>query len=826
MSQDNQNRFFIFIVLPSILAIALFIIAIFLVVLPSSERNIMEGKKEMISELTNSVCSLLDEYQQEAEEKLINADSARALAIERVSRIRYGDELKDYFWIIDKQPVMIMHPYQPGLVGNHLGNYQDPDGNLLFVESVLIVEESGAGFIDYKWQWKDDSTRIVPKLSYVREFEAWGWIVGTGIYLEDVRMEIRSLKNQLLRVALIITLIISGLLALIIRQSLRTEHKKRTAEDALRLSREKYKSLVEAVTEGTLMMVGGEFVFSNFRFSALSGYPTEELRSMKFEELFSLKMKNFEAEFKDPKKSISRETLLNCKDNSNKEVVMSASQITVSGQTGYIFVIKEVSSQMQFEKDSELLSGELQTLLLMMHQPLKAIARDIRRVHSDASVREAVRMMARKRMDILFVNHGDRIVGVVNQHDLTERVLATGLDQDKKVIEIMSSPLVSMNENALLYEGLLDMKKRGLSHMALMGSKKKITGVVGFREIGAMQENLAGFLIKEIVVAEGVEQLKRIYKRLPVLVKALSDSGGQTSIITRIISSVADAIQRRLIELAIEELGPAPCKFAFIAMGSQGRGEQTLATDQDNAIITVNLQESFRQEAQVYFKVLAEKVNKELDAVGYQRCPGEIMASNPKWNRELNGWKKYFTDWIENSTPQNILNAAIFFDFRCIYGEEILVEQLYTHILKSSKGKAVFFYHMARSIIQMKIPAKPGDHQMDMKKILLPVSSYLRLYGLREGLTDAGSMDRAQLLLEKNIFDTTLFEELTQAFDFITHLRVRSQAERIARDEVPGNTTDIRQLNQIETLILKKHLQNIAGLQTRLNSVFSVPNIG
>jgi len=648
----------------------------------------------------------------------------------------------------------------------------------------------------------------------------------TGIYLEDVRMEIRSLKNRLLRVALVITLIISGLLVLIIRQSLRTERKKRSAEDALLLSREKYKSLVEAATEGTLMMVEGEFVFSNFRFSAISGYSTEEVRSLKFEELFSLKMKNFAEEFKDPKKSISRETLLNCEDNGDKEVVISASQITFTGQTGYIFVVKEVSSQMQFEKDSKLLSGELQILLLMMHQPLKAIARDIRRIHSDASVREAVRIMARKRGDILFVNHGDKIVGVINQHDLTERVLSTGLDQDKKVIEIMSSPLISMNENALLYEGLLDMKKRGLSHMALMGSKKKITGVVGFREIGAMQENLAGFLIKEIVDAEGVEQLKRIYKRLPVLVKALSESGGQTRIITGIISSVADAIQRRLIELAIEELGPAPCKFAFIVLGSQGRAEQTLATDQDNAIITVNLQESFRKEAEVYFKVLAEKVTLELDAVGYQKCPGEIMASNPKWNRELNAWKNYFTDWIGNSTPQDVLNMAIFFDFRCIYGEQILVEQLYTHILKSSKAKTLFFYHMARSIIQMKIPVKPDDHQMDMKRILLPVSSYIRLYGLREGLTVTGSLDRAQLLLEENIFDNTLHEELTQAFEFITHLRIRSQAERIARDEVPGNTTDMRQLNQIETLILKKHLQNIAGLQTLLNSVYSSPNIG
>ena len=308
MQQNNLKRFFISIVLPSILAIALFILAIFVVILPSSERNIMEGKKEMISELTNSVCSLLEEYQQEVEQQLIPPDSARALAIERVNRIRYGDELKDYFWIIDKQPVMIMHPYRPELLGSDLNDYRDPNGKLLFVESVRTVEESGAGFIDYMWQWKDDSTRIVPKLSYVREFEAWNWIVGTGIYLEDVRLEIRSLKNKLLRIVLLITLVISILMGLIIRQSLGIERKKKTAEDALLLSREKYKSLVEAATEGTLMIVEGQIVFSNIRFSAQSAYSPEEVGSLKFEDLFSLKLKNLASEFKDPKKSISRET--------------------------------------------------------------------------------------------------------------------------------------------------------------------------------------------------------------------------------------------------------------------------------------------------------------------------------------------------------------------------------------------------------------------------------------------------------------------------------------------------------------------------------------
>ncbi|MDF1574788.1 MAG: DUF294 nucleotidyltransferase-like domain-containing protein [Bacteroidales bacterium] len=821
MPKDNLNRFFISIVLPSILAIGLFVLTIFVVILPSSERNIMEGKKEMIAELTNSVCSLLEEYQQEVLDKGIPVDSARELAIKRVSRIRYGDERKDYFWIIDKEPVMIMHPYRQELVGTSLNTYKDPDGKLLFVESVRTVEESGEGFIDYMWQWKDDSSRIVPKLSYVLEFEAWDWIVGTGIYLEDVRMEIRSLKNRLLRVVLIITLLISILLVVIIRQSLSIEKKKKNAEDALLISREKYKSLVEAATEGTLMMVKGEFIFSNLRFSDLSGYTPSELKILKFEDLFSLKWINLAGEFKEPQKSISRETLLNCKAGQKKEVVISVSRITFAGQAGYIIIIKEVSSHMQFEKDRELLSGELQTLLLMMHQPLKAISREIRRVHAEASVREAIRILTRKRTDILFVNHGDKIVGVINQHDLTERVLATGLDMDKKVIEIMSSPVVTLHENALLFEGLLTMKKRGLSHIALTGTNRKISGVVGYREIGGIQENLAGFLVKEITVAEGVDQLKRIYGRLPVLVKALTDSGAKTRIITRIISSVGDSIHRRLIDLAMEELGPAPCKFAFIALGSHGRGEQTLATDQDNAIITVNMQDSYRREAQVYFQVLANKINMELDDVGYRKCQGDVMASNPKWNRELDGWKKYFSEWIGSSTPQDILDAAIFFDFRCIYGEHILVDQLRTHVNKTVKGKAVFFYHMARSINQMKIPGKADEHHLDLKKILLPVSSYIRLYAIRENLTVTGSTERAALLLEMGVFDPSLHDELAEAFDFITNLRIRNQADSIARNEAPGNTADERSTDRIEKMILKKQLHDIAGLQTRLSGEFS-----
>lgn len=318
--QAHLNRFFISIVILSIAAIGLSVLSIFVVVLPTYEKTIMDGKKEMISELTNSVCSLIDEYQEELTSQLFTPDSARALAAERISRIRYGDELKDYFWIIDHKPTMIMHPYRPDLIGSELSNYQDPNGKLLFVESVQMVEAKGDGFIDYMWQWKDDDTRIVPKLSYVKAYEPWGWIVGTGIYLEDVSVEIGQLRRHLLRITTLFSLVMGIILAFIIRQSLKIENRRRRAEQQLRLSREKYKSLVEASTEGTLLWVDQAFVFSNIRFRDLSGYDPAEVRNMDFNKLFNMEWKTLTAKIEDPKKTLSHETILNCKDGSTKEV--------------------------------------------------------------------------------------------------------------------------------------------------------------------------------------------------------------------------------------------------------------------------------------------------------------------------------------------------------------------------------------------------------------------------------------------------------------------------------------------------------------------------
>lgn len=831
MPGSNLNRFFVSIVLPSILAIALYIVSIFAVILPSFESNIMEVKKEMISELAQTVWSLVDEYYLEAQNNHLPEDSAKNLAARRIEKIRYGDEYKDYFWIIDKTPRMIMHPYRPELIGSGLQEYQDPGGKRLFVEAVKLVEKEGEGFIDYMWQWKDDSTRIVPKLSYVLEFKPWGWIIGTGIYLEDVRLEIGLLKNRLLRIALVITLVISIILGFIIRQSLRIENQRKLAERKLRLSRQKYKTLVDASTEGTLMIIDEEIIYANIKFGDLSGYDPPELRNTEIGHLFDLNWASLIGGIADPNKSVSREILLNCKDGSHKEVVISVSMVSYEKQNGYIIVVKETGPPQKLEKTMELLSSELQSSLAFMHQPVSALVRELVLCSGSESIGQAARLMTRKDRQLLFLTQDDRIIGVVSDGDLKSRVLAESLDIGRPVTDVMTSPVIAIRDDALLFEALLLMKEKHISHLAVRDGKNQITGVIAYKDFTSLRQNIPGFLIREILAAEQTDELVSLFGRLPVLVKLLSDSGSNIDHITRIISSVNDAIHRRVISLALEASGPPPCRFAFMVLGSEGRQEQTLATDQDNAIVYEDLQPEEEQSAKSYFIKLGEKINHTLHAVGYNYCKGEVMAMNSRWTQSLRTWKTYFTDWIHTGTPHDVLEASIFFDFRFVFGEEFLVRELRDHVHRESDHQSVFFYHMAQAVLNYRSPlnifgkivgnASGGDTlNLDIKKSLLPVIAFIRLYAIREKIAETNSSARAEQLYDRNIIGHTIYEEVLQAYRYMTQMRIRAQVKSIIENDPPGNLIDLNQLSRLDITLLKTILTGISELQTQVRFDF------
>lgn len=831
MARKDLNKFFISIVLPSILAIGLFIISIFVLIIPSFERNIMDKKKEMISELTNTVWSLIEEFDKEYQSQNFTLSEAKELAASRIEQIRYGDEYKDYFWIIDLHPTMIMHPYRPELIDSDLTDYEDPNGKKLFVEATKIVAKDGEGFIDYMWQWKDDSSRIVPKLSYVREYEPWGWIVGTGIYLEDVKQEMGVMKQRLIGISLFISITITVILLFVIRQSLKIENKRKAAETELLLSQQKYKSLVEASTEGTLMMLNQNIIFSNLKLNELSGYDSLEVLSLQLEDIFDLSWEQVVNSFDTPGKSLTIESILKTKSGSVKEVILSVSEISYAEDDSYIIIAKEISQQEQIEKETEYLSQELQTSLLMMNQSISPLISDMVKSSIDTSIQQAAVLMSRKKRDILFIQRNKEIVGVVNDADLKKRVLAENIDPNTPILQVMTSPVISIAHNALLYEAILLFNKKKISHLATRNEDGSIEGVISYLDIMGMQQNSVSYLIKEIDIAEDVDSLLKIHNRVPVLVNALIESGDKTQNITRIITSISDAITSRIISLTIEDLGEPPCQFAFIVMGSEGRMEQTLSTDQDNAIVFEDLEGVKLDEAYGYFKGFGSKVCLDLHQVGYKLCDGEIMASNPKWSQPITTWKNYFSEWIISGDPQSILDACIFFDFRFVYGQMSFIKELRNHVNLAVDNKSVFFYHLAQSVVKYKSPVSlfgkiidknhSGDKVLlDIKKVLLPINGFIRLYAIYHKLNETNSLSRIKQLYLQGVINKSMYEELVLSYNYLMHIRFRSQSKSILENKLPDNIIDINKLTHIEVSTIKKIFGEIGNLQTKLNFDF------
>ena len=831
MPLKDTYRFYLRIVLPSMLAMLLFIVSFFVFILPAFERQMLVRKKEMISELTNTAWSVIDEYQIKITNESLPSNIAKNEAAKIIELMRYGAERKDYFWIIDLHPRMIMHPYRPELNGTDLSEYKDPEGTMLFREAVELVKSDGEGYIQYIWQWKDDSTRLVPKLSYVKAYQQWNWIIGTGIYLDDVAKEISVLKNRLFYISLAIILIIICMLIYMVRQSLNIERARKTADAELRLSQQKYKSLVEASTEGTIMIIDQKIIFANIKFTKLLNRPDVDVHDLQFNDLFYIDWENVLALFTDPNKSVVIETKLKCGNQSIKDVVISVSKVKYGNDEGYIVVTKKMSRKKRLELGTADLNQDLQLSLLLMNQPIVSFIKDLNYCNADSTAQEVASLLASKKLDVVYVKLNNRIIGSVDAKDLTTRVMAMNLSPDTTASEIMTSPIFKIQNDALLYEALLLFKNEDIKHLLVTNLHNEIIGKLSYNDALGVQHNSVDFTIREIEAAQNTETLVHINSRTPVLIGALLKSGDKTINITHVITSISDAINKRLIELTIERLGKPPCDFAFIALGSEARREQTLATDQDNAIVFEDIENNKAENTFRYFTQLAKEVNTKLNKIGFKFCKGEVMAMNPKWTQPLKIWKKYFSDWIQNSDPQSILDSSIFFDIRCIYGKQEIAQDLVNHIYDQTDSKAVFFHHMANPILRFKSRVSMfgsivGDEdsgegkRIDIKKIQSPITTFARLYALKHKINETNTIKRLDQLLKINVLPPKMHHEMEIAYNILMQLRLRFQTESIINNETPNNFVDISKLTSIEVSTLKKVLSELTDLQTQVSFDF------
>lgn len=825
------RHFAVSVVSPAILTFTLFLGLIFAVVIPTMRASIMERKREMIRELTQAAWSELADLEQRATRGELTRQQAQGAAVARIRNLRYGDDGKDYFWITDQHPRMVVHPYRPELDGLDLSDYSDRAGKRMFVEFARLVKARGDGYAEYLWQWKDDERRVVPKLSYVKGFEPWGWIIGTGVYIEDVRAQVSAITRRVIHIALGFSLLVAGLLFYMTKQSLGLERQRLRAETALRESEEKYRTLVEGTTEGILLVMQGRFVYGNSTLCELLGYEESELSGLEWPQLFD----PVPAVLLHGQASAAGERVQAIrKDGGRLDVLAGASPVDVGDRAGLILSVKDMTHHRTTEETLSRLLSEMQTTQLLPTRPVTASRLAAAVCDLDTPIRDAAAAMTRARSSAALVTTpAGAEIGIVTDEDLRARVVAAGVDPSGPVAGVMSSPLVRIPGDALLFEAARLMRERDIQHLVVTDALGATLGVLTGKEILQAQQHSVSMLQAEIRAAASIDDLRDSRAKLPFLVKSLLDGGTKVEHVTRIMTSVSDAVLVRLIDMGLQKTGPPPRTFAFVVLGSEARGEQTLKTDQDNAIIYADGPAGEEAEIQAWFLRLGRFVCEGLDTVGYAFCNGEVMASNSKWCKPLSAWRDHFTRCVMAADDQALHDMNVLFDFRCAWGEASFAAALREHLRGMvAAGQHAFFFHLAQTTLQFKPPLgffgniqleSGGEHPsaFNIKNAITPVVNFARIYALSHHIEETNTFERLRRLVDKNVLLQSSHDELVQAFTLLMEIRLSHQAVRACAGSAPDNYIEIGELTQLHRSLLKKVFADIGAFQSRLRTDFA-----
>jgi CBS domain-containing protein len=449
------------------------------------------------------------------------------------------------------------------------------------------------------------------------------------------------------------------------------------------------------------------------------------------------------------------------------------------------------------------------------------------------SISEAAEKMTRNNISSLFINsEKGNCVGVVTERDLARRVIAQGLATSRPVSEIMTTPVRTIPEYAQVFDALMAMMENDIRHLAITDVDDNVVGILTNRDLLTAQGHSPLFLIRTITEASNIDEVVTEHNHLPQLIRTLVSSGAKADNLTHFITTVSDAILKKVMQFTLDQMGPPPEKFAFMIMGSEGRGEQTLKTDQDNAIVFEDVPEDRRKEVGDYFLKFGETANDLLNRAGYAFCEGNVMAKNPKLCQPLSVWKQRFSDWIHAAEAEDLLHASIFFDFRLGYGDGSLINRLRQHLFDSLRDWAGFFWHLSENALHFKPPLgffrnfvveSKGEHRdkFDIKSAMTPIVDFARIYALRHKIEETNTLKRLSHLRLKDVISQKQYEELEKAYGFLMQLRLVRQVTAIIEErKKPDNYINPKSLTRIEQRMLKEIFARIDNFQKKLEVDF------
>jgi len=443
----------------------------------------------------------------------------------------------------------------------------------------------------------------------------------------------------------------------------------------------------------------------------------------------------------------------------------------------------------------------------------------------DTTIRDAARQMRARNISSLAVVEGDTLRGIVTTTDLSHRVVAEAIDGTLPVTTIMTPDPVTLGSDALASDVLHIMHERHIGHLPITEDGRLI-GMVTQTDLTRLQAVTSAQFVSDIAHARTAEGMARTTAQIPQLLVQLVASGNRHEVVTRLITDIADAATRRLLTLAEDRFGPPPAPYAWLACGSQGRREQTGVSDQDNCII---IDDRAGDADMAYFEKLADFVCDGLNACGYVYCPGDMMATNPRWRQPLRVWRQYFDGWIAKPSPESQMLASVMFDLRVIGGAAELFTGLQQDTLQRARANSIFVAHMVSNAMKHTPPLgmlrgfatiRSGENKnaIDLKHNgVVPVTDLARVYALQGQLTAVNTRARLEAAAKAGVLSKTGASDLTDAYDLIAQTRLDHQANRVRHGQAPnnflapGDLSDFERSHLRDAFVVVKTLQSAIG---------------
>ncbi|QGK74859.1 DUF294 nucleotidyltransferase-like domain-containing protein [Flavobacterium sp. SLB02] len=470
-------------------------------------------------------------------------------------------------------------------------------------------------------------------------------------------------------------------------------------------------------------------------------------------------------------------------------------------------------------------------------QPIK-YSKKIVTCGPSTTARDIAKIMTKKKVGAILIVDEMLPIGIITDKDLRNKIVTGDYSILTTAETIMTKPVITYPKKMTVTEAQMAMMKSNISYLCLTKdgtTNTKAVGILSKHDVMVALGNNPAVLIKALKRAKKAKEIKPIRARIMQLLQGYLDQNIPMTLISKIITELNEACTTRVIEISLEKMSsPPPVKFAWLALGSQGRSEQMLHTDQDNAIVYENVSEVFKDETRIYFLKFATLVNKGLFEIGYDYCPAEMMASNPKWCMSLDEWKNQVYHWITNPGKNEVLLSFIFFDYSLTYGDAAIVDELSESIFENVKANPIFYVHLVSGALQSPSPTgffrqflveQDGankDHFDIKRRALMPLTDAARVLILSHSVKSiSNTAERFEKLAELEPNNRELY--LSCSYSFKALLKFRTKQGLLHHDS--GQFIALESLSKMEKIKLKRTFKTIKELQELISVRFNVSNL-